>query len=1439
MNFKVVNFLFDRITGWCFDPDRPGVPVELECKVNGQTAAIFQANRLRRELSRAKFAHRSIGFATQLPLEHWTGRACEVVLQVAGEGPVLAQGEMTPPDIRLPGVGGLVGEIAAPAFGLLRGWVAACDRAMNTGFALSETPVKVSLLIDGRRVRQQVAAGDSDPGRPGGHGFAFWLPDGLYDGKVHELVLALEGPGMAPEAFHTLQHAFAPEERRQVSGRILSFAAGQLTGTAELKGWPALPITLVADTGVDEIGRAETQPDQGGGFELVLTPQTAWVLGRDRLEIYDSETGQTPDFAAGDLLASFLGVEATGSAADRIDIKLLCPCAVTGVAPAELTLPSGAVLPLSFEAVQEGESRCFQATVTLPESLSDACVRLRIGDIERDLTVVQAVEAPPMDLDQKLERTPAIEGAWQLSPCGRVSGWIRDRHAPDRPLAVSLLVNGNEVATCLADAWVRPPGADLPEACGFVWDLRGLDLNPGRVRLSICGPDAVELPTGGPTTLRLPLSTALPLPAAAELYGLSAGLSDPDLRSRLLVPPTPEVESLIRRLMGEAQAAPPGGAVDATVSLAAWLRRVVAIWAGDEALMKTLVTPGLQPDPARWSPLTPPTADELALLPLSPDGRALLAHASTPLSDWRFIVRLLASDDLLFPCVLDPNDGADMRRLFVLRRATGRIATHPPLEIVCRETGPLWPEDARDLRRIVLVDPNGQQVLRLDHPEPAGFAAAALADLPAVVADPRALERQTGWLALVTDPSGHSLVRPLTWIADLRLPPVGTNPEVVLSDLQLGPRYVRATLTGIGLPAKLSLRIGTTRIALSPLASDVHTKETFDGGDGRLRHYAAALPLGLWPAQAAEGAVAPFMHVLHWKGAPQDRTWDLQITDHKGLRPAGLPEHLPLERSPEIAAQTELTRGQWVGWVADPASDPANLRLELIETVSLEPERLAELRLIDPDVPETEDRVLEQAVPNLPSEAGLARTGLRACGFAINLPGSLLDGAPHTLRLELCRADGERHRLWSDTWCATEDRLDVQMDACTTEAQLNPLLLRLVLARRPDPVERLLARPASARPVTPGLEPTCEILTVAAVLDLIGPDQPRMAQMHAALWTMVTHNDKRARNFPLIAAKATLRALQDAPPARFPHSPEAEAALDLVLSTPLDKAAAGFLSDLAAICQRTRRLTKARDILRHGLEQHPKDGGLWVQMSGVRLALGDPAGAEAAALRALDERASHAPALMALARALARQGRLLEAASALSGGKGLSHWANQPPSYETAKLLAALDWPGLIEGAASALGHVGLQATTQRVRSVLCPPPSLTEEGMTLVLPQAGPGPLADLFAELQALGCRQIVPELPQRLSDIECIGRWAVILTAVKRPSPQLIASLMAQRHPHETVLRLMTGQVSDKGVPTGFTLVGAVIRNDVLQALGQSALPAFLETAANRLRVKTVLI
>lgn len=123
MQFKVVNFRPERITGWVYHPEAPVDQDSVELYVNGAVVADFRADRFRDELDPERFQTRRIGFKGFMPPEYWDGAVYKAELRSKKSGAKLVEKQLSVPNRMLSESREITGELVYADGGRLVGWV--------------------------------------------------------------------------------------------------------------------------------------------------------------------------------------------------------------------------------------------------------------------------------------------------------------------------------------------------------------------------------------------------------------------------------------------------------------------------------------------------------------------------------------------------------------------------------------------------------------------------------------------------------------------------------------------------------------------------------------------------------------------------------------------------------------------------------------------------------------------------------------------------------------------------------------------------------------------------------------------------------------------------------------------------------------------------------------------------------------------------------------------------------------------------------------------------------------------------------------------------------------------------------------------------------------------------------------------------------------------
>ncbi len=1452
MRFRIVNFRPDRLSGWCTDPERPGESQVLHLMVDGVHAATLVCDGPRPELNAAEFPNRNIGFAAQIGFEHWDGARHHFALVVPGSGAVLRERTLTFPDARVAGgEGRLFGRIATAGPHLVRGWA-------TTG-APGAVPLSATLEIDGQAVARVAADQPLEEVRYLGCGFGFAVPGRFFDDAEHDLRVTVALPDGGRVTLGAFSRFLARDDAPRIAGKVALADGGRIEGTALSPAHPGEPLELVVYLGDSERLRVTTDPAAEGAFAFDLATLGRCDPGTDALEILAEPFGLFLDFVPPDLVARALTATAAPAPGGGWSLRIAAPLPLSRLSGAMLHRPGGAA-PLPLDPVPTEDGRAAVAAIGADAGGPNGA-RLTVGEREVPLRVADAAprpatpapDAPPAaaaappaarqglgalraPADPAVARAlaalfgaphppggesawPEVSGAWRLTPDGRIAGWAADLVRPERPLAVEVRANDATLARLVADAAACPAeaGLPLPAPVGFAADLGPLLPGPGRYRIAAVLEGGIELPASGERFLRWPpRADALPGPAA--MLGLPARvLPDPAEAALLIAPP----DAALRRALGLAlTGAPldeghPALAPSVGGTLAALLRGW--FWAQDGA--------GRIEDPGRMPPgeaVLPPlvSVDLTALadrLPLSAEAREAVRHAQT----WRGLLRALFSDPRLFAMLLDPEDGRDALILADIRRIGARAPAAETLRLdPGARPGAALPAALRGIEALAVHDETGRRLLA---ERVGGDDRITARHLWQLRPGPGAQAPGTPWRVLISRGEGRWALARLVWQAAEAEAPVPVIGSLRLRAIEVAGRMARARLAGPDLPETLVLQLEAQRLPLARLP-----RSDAGGGSAPEGSYAGRLPR---PPGAGEHRLAG--------GEAPGPVWDLRIATSDGPRPGDLPEVLRPAAGGIIAGPPVLSGGQLSGWAVSTAFGVESAQILLVEPEpAADPAAAADAAPTGPPAP-----IVHASAPARSASAEAVAAcgeGFAAAGYTLALPVAVLDGTARRLRLE-ARAGGVAQVLWSGEIAAGPAFLLAQAQGCATREALHAFLMRIAAAGQHAFVDAYFAAPRAVSPHVLEAAEAFEILVAAILSDAAGPRPARLTRLFSTLWTHAQTISQRQVEFIASALKVVLAAETAGNPARFPHGPLAELAVDLILTLPKAGLPAEIAAQLARAAMTVRRLPLAREIVRAGLAEHPDAPPLLVAGAAVELALGAPAAAEAMARRALDKKPKLNDALLVLGRALALQGRHLEAAAAVSNGRGLTAWLNRAPGYETAKAVAALDWPGVMRAVAQAADRPQLAEDMDRADAVWGAPLPPEALGYTLVfLSEGSPQRQTEaLHAALSGTGCAQIARVPGQTMSEIECIGGSALIFRTERMVAPELVAALFAQVRPGEEVVRLVECRLDATGAPAGFDSVGALIRAGALRAFGEVDFETFMARAAQALRVKTILI
>ena len=1435
MKFKSVNFKPELVTGWCYNEEDPATPATIHLMVDQDCAQVISCIKPRMELDRSLFPNRYIGFVSFVPHRYWDGQDHTLALVDPRSGTVLREQALTFPDARLPGHGDVFAQLLSDHPARISGWV-------SDGVA----PAMVQLEIDGAPIASSVADVEEMRAHPWGYNFV--VPARFFDDTGHSLRLTAQTAGGDVELLH-VEKVIARADLPSVVCALTTTEPGVLAGTALSGSHPDRPLSLSLLINDVPVLTTVCDADDDGAFSFDLATLSQVDPSRDIVDIVAEPYGLVLDCLDADVLrttATWTLVPTPDGGAD-IHLTTITPIRLVGDAilkddagrhvslefePSPVS-PYTAIARLNVVDRYDTSLSLLLADMAITRTLSDQPpgpqsgatqgvgrrenpVLFNAGDTHvRDVLRALQLNAEPIAGDSL-----AFSGGWTIDNNGRVRGWAINLADPKASVKGSLTINDVKVGIFKTGLPIMVPEAPLaiPLLLGFEIDATRFINTHGRHKIGIVLPGGLEVVGLKPGFIRYPLR---PSPAPFEL-GRALGLSSPpqpaaEVVDKLLGFIDAEQWTRLHYIFG-VDAPPPGDRQRPNVAHTVYnlLRDAVL----NHGIVQQLLNPS---SPLPHHRTMPPLAGVdmtavLAALPLHPETLDALAAART----WRAFLIAFLADPELFGYLCNPSDTGDaliLDQLDLLRSGMPRDVTLSRSRIA-----QALPDSLAGLTSLVALDPQGAVVLNQsvrndDHVRNI---------LSRLVSTANPAAYPGTWFLAVSRSHGdseHWAVLPITWEADPDIVP--RNSSLVLRTLRISGRMAQIVLDtanpGTALPTQVGLWLDRKYALLAHIAepADVEISELPTKG---------ARYVGIVDAPSCT-------HLTLDNGISDPAgTYDVRLGDQNGPRPAGLPAIAEADPAGELSfGDIVFCAGDIRGWVLSTAAEGKSVRMTLVEDLpppddGADPDTLVE---VDPaSLIVQHGRALTKAP--VASVQALYGQAFANCGFGVQLAPALLDGMPHPLRLLTEWGGGKAQDIWSGTFVATEDFLAEQIGTCETPDELKNLLMSAATAGRVDIIDRYFESPSRLARVDLEVPVIFEILAALTLRDVDGLRSAKLRRLYDSLWTHALTSTKRQNEFYAIA----LRVVMETEPAdtrqRFPHSPLTELAMDLVFLLQRAKVGADVI---ARDAYNARRLPLARQIVADA--GGDASASLLATGAQIQMALGQYAVSETLIRQALEKRPGSADALMVLARNLVRQGKPLDAVATITQGRGLSQWLTEPPSYDVAKIFVALDWVGALMAAAAASGREKLIADVERSFATQGPPERLADTGFSLVLMKPGKADMHPLFTQLAPCGCLQVTSGDTQRMSELDCMGGWIVVLEEDNALSPELLNAIFAQRRPYEPVVQMVQSVSMPGETPYVFKTAGAMIRADALRAFGPVPFDEFMTQAQAVLRVKTVLI
>lgn len=576
----------------------------------------------------------------------------------------------------------------------------------------------------------------------------------------------------------------------------------------------------------------------------------------------------------------------------------------------------------------------------------------------------------------------------------------------------------------------------------------------------------------------------------------------------------------------------------------------------------------------------------------------------------------------------------------------------------------------------------------------------------------------------------------------------------------------------------------------------------------------------------------------------KDGTWtetnyDLRRGDRKGRQPPGLPQVFrPGERPPVLASGATLTSLSITGWAFNTRDPAAKVMLTLVERIEREPDVF-------------EEKTLSASAADQPSPEGVERHGEAGTGFSIAVPGSLIDGKPHAIHL-YAHVDTHTVPIWEGVFQSDQATVKQWMAECDRSSMLRSRLSLLAEAGMLDVIAGYFKAPLnySHLALTQGEAFSvlaCALLHAHLLLDE-EPDQERqehIASIEAAYLSLSGNLVSDAENIGALIDLGDQFFKGDRGPlalGRFPHSPLAEAYIDLAMIADTLPLKGDRLSKLAQICNASNRFAMTYELARRR-GKLPADEELQMQLkiATADINLGRFAEAEKAIRAFLTKKKNHRQALNMMARLYSLRGDPLRAAATIQSGKGITAWVNNPPQYHLAKHFAALDWFGINALVAQVKGNQGLATNAEHEREVFGEPVDPDSEGFSVVFTDKAQRDFSALFFSLRQIGCMQVLNQRDVPMDQVEFSGRWVLIFLDARTAyvQPEVVSAYFQQLRRHESVLELVTANMDGIGLPKDFGTAALLVRQDVMRLFGGCTPADFLKQAHARLATKRLLL
>lgn len=1409
-------FLSDVLEGWKIARTLSDLTVDLDVRIDGHSVGTVSVAPLDEEDS-------PLFVQSLVPVTFWHGIPFSLQLSNVSTKEVILEGEFTIPNAIIDADAGLYGMSEVDSGGEITGWVV---QETDT------SPEVVALLVDGVEVARTLADRETDPRV--GAGYRFGVPAEFFDGAMHNVRVLVDPDGAARDLL-AVDHMLAPEQLPAIAANVELQRTGELSGelqTGALKGWDEAKhhAHLFLAIGEQEFGTAQVQ--EGGRFSFDLTGFSLSELLASDVVIYESIFGRPLAEVPKDLFLQSVHVEVLRINDKTVCLRLLSALTLHDEIRATL-LVQGQEQELVFVL---DTSEKFHICECQLSQAAEADAQIYIGTPGRFLSLAirsdgnenmpryglgkhlpPSSSAIPSAISYALGSNvapvvsllyPDYAGQWSIDANGVLRGWMIDLALPSRLFHVQIQAGGKVLAELTTGQLAPLSGTDLPNVWPFGFEVQLPEL-ADMASITVHVPDArADLPRAAQDISDQDPKKGLFL--AEAVGGLPALDIDDPLRIAMLTSVPPEAAACLDLAF---TAKHDSQDEKTTERLGATLRRRMrALFAEPEQWL------GLgQPDyPMPHHRLQQPLlgVDIQPLLDLFPDTLALYRDMQT-VKNWRDLLRILLDPNVI-QHLLDPDDPHDRVCLDICKsiHAEQIVSEYPCERVDWTEDSPEGVQLSERLaqsRKLVVCDSTGRVLLRTNITK----TKTVLKALNEVVDTPE-LMQPDAQIFLASQEGGVWRFSLLGMTLQSVAEDVAVDPDVTVSELQVGTSYIRLTCLAKQPPELFRVMIEGRAFNLRPYPSigDVEPEAEQDAQLVYLVPLATAVEAETLDLSAQDFATDD--------AKEHGAVYDIRIEGETGKRPAGLPATIAVDQNHYITVvDARLESGALCGVLLSTAPEP--VRLLLSEHVALTPEEL--------EVAEEGTDPLRQVplgrLRIAPPKLALVKK------FRIPLTPAVLDGTRHDLTLTIAET-----LHWQAHLVAEPAFVAAQFATLTRHSEHVDFLVRLAKAGRTELLEESLLSVETGNAEPFGPEESFEILLTARTS--IRPQllPASLELLLERLWEFALHTDKRFNAFLKIAAQIVTEAEQDVPLRRFPQTQVGDLLADMAIVSQAANAEEAIR--LIKMALSARRFPVVGALCEDALKAFGEDHRVQEVVGAVELQYGRSQVAEQYARKALALKAKSGPARLLLARALVHQGKTLEGVTTVTEGRGLSAWLGTTPNYESVKLAAQLDWAGAYATVGQDEAREAMIKQTDLCDTATGPRETPADVTYSLFFLQQPKQDLDALFMTLRQSGqCTQVaVPEVLS-LAEIECTGRWAVVFAKPPNVTPELLETIFLQKRPAEGVVRIMSCRVDKQGIPGEPEQIGALIRADLLRIFGPVSFAKFFEQATGTLRMKTVLI